>query len=524
MTTPARDIEDRVLQLVLDEFARLDILAEVSREHDGYHLALPNGAVMFLAGLTKNALDSDPEAWAAMAASQVGSFLASLKDAPPESLGEAELRARIRTRLIDGDYNDEDEWGRIVGLPPAETAQTDFPYARKFAPGVIQVLCVDYPQTVRTLDAETLPKMALPADELFDEGQKNTDAEAIDEMSQVDELVSCIAGDSLFTASKAGNFDALVPKVIGPAPMGVIFAIPNRNVLLYSVVKAEDCMERVIAVTNIVDGIGSDPGFNHRGGLVSPYTYYWAPDGTVERVGGRYYEADGTSRIAIVDTGALHKYVPGSTDVRPKGWLATQRERLRIWTLRSTTDQPPASVFVAQQKRLWGWAAGLALAWLFSFLIVNSRVLANAQYIPDEAAGFALAAPISLLALPVAHEPTVVGGLSLQGLVLLAAVPLATLAQCLSKLISGRTTFREGLSLGAVWGVLLTLFMPVILPFGPLGEAEIDMVITTGQALAIGAATILAYFVGIFLMVGVVGNLLSMPFFKKGKGTAANGF
>jgi hypothetical protein len=81
------------------------------------------------------------------------------------------------------------------------------------------VLCLDTPTAVLTLSAESLPKLPLSVEELYRQGQTNTDAELFVEHFEVDEVDHGLEGDSFFIASKAANFEALVPSVIGPAPL-----------------------------------------------------------------------------------------------------------------------------------------------------------------------------------------------------------------------------------------------------------------------------------------------------------------
>jgi hypothetical protein len=81
------------------------------------------------------------------------------------------------------------------------------------------VLCLDTPMAVLTLTAEPLPQLPLGVQELSRQGRTNTDTEPFIEHFEVDEVAHGLEGDSFFIASKAANFDTLVPSLIGSAPL-----------------------------------------------------------------------------------------------------------------------------------------------------------------------------------------------------------------------------------------------------------------------------------------------------------------
>jgi hypothetical protein len=187
------------------------------------------------------------------------------------------------------------------------------------------------------LSARSLPKLPLSVGELYRQGQTNTDAEPFAEHFEVDEVVHGLEGESFFISSKASNFDALVPSVIGPAPSGVIFAIPNRHTLLYAIVDQDDWMTPVIGVTQAADSIGSSDDVDHPGGLLSPYSYYWAPDGTVERLGGRFFAVDGEPAMTVRPGEAFSRYVNlGSDMTQGQSPRSSRPRRRRLPMLRRT--------------------------------------------------------------------------------------------------------------------------------------------------------------------------------------------
>ncbi|MDR1187661.1 MAG: hypothetical protein LBK95_09435 [Bifidobacteriaceae bacterium] len=182
----------------------------------------------------------------------------------PEDLSPDELRRQVRTRLVSSLFD---------GLEP-------YPYARRPFPLVGQIICIDYPEAIIRVTGQLAAKMALPVDQLFAPGQANTDAEPADSPAPLgDDGTYEITGESDFIASKAANLGALVPSVIGPAPHGLIFAIPRDNAIVYEVVRA-GWGKRVNEFAPLAAALATH--YAQEDSMVSPASYYWAPDGTVE--------------------------------------------------------------------------------------------------------------------------------------------------------------------------------------------------------------------------------------------------
>jgi hypothetical protein len=194
---------------------------------------------------------------------------------PDESLmSEAELRSRIRSRLLSAN---------------ALTALGGMSYARDFASGLIQVLCLDTPDAVRILQTSTIDGLPLPIDELFLQGQLNTNDEPIDSRDNVGGETWMLSGESLFIASKLADMQSLIESTIGPAPQGVVVGIPERSALLYTVISGPESVDDISKLLGIVDNIAFD-GPEPVGGVVSSGVYYCV-DGVVELIGGRRSKA-----------------------------------------------------------------------------------------------------------------------------------------------------------------------------------------------------------------------------------------
>ena len=129
----------------------------------------------------------------------------------PTDLSADELRAQVRTRILPGGE----------GQPNEPT----FHHARPFADDLILALCVDFPTTVSYINDAHVDKLALSLDELYAFGQLNTDKEPVDERIEPVPGIQVFVGQSLFIASKAANF----PAVLGTPPLGTLFTLPTAT-------------------------------------------------------------------------------------------------------------------------------------------------------------------------------------------------------------------------------------------------------------------------------------------------------
>jgi hypothetical protein len=226
--------------------------------------------------------------WRAISEAHLLRILSSRANQPVKELDREMLLRQIRTRLL-ADIDD---------------GHLDLSYARPFATGLVVGLCVDYPDTVTTISRPTLEELAVTADELFGIGQKNTNAEQIDEHNRMASGVWMIGGGSLFTASKIIDLDGLIRAKVGPAPDGIVFATPHRELILYVKPEGADFLKAVQSLLGTVDRFAHDPEAYLPGGLLSPLIYY-SCDGVVEPVGGRSGESntlqiDATGRFGLV--------------------------------------------------------------------------------------------------------------------------------------------------------------------------------------------------------------------------------
>jgi hypothetical protein len=269
---PELAVEEAIRDLAIEEYRRRGFTVTAERDGRYYSLRISEDSHVYLANLTERARQAERQTWPGMVAEFIQVQINAQQAPSASQLSAAELRERVRVRLMPQDPLLPGTWD----------------YAPEFAPGVLKLLAIDYPDRVETLPGDSLEKLAISVDEMYSQGQLNTDAEPIDEHNQAAAGIYALEGESFFISSKAANMAHLVTTVIGPAPFGVAFAIPNRSLLVYSVlpgtVDVEATVQLVNELTQIVVHLTEDEA-RHLGGVVSRNSYYWAPDGTIEELG-----------------------------------------------------------------------------------------------------------------------------------------------------------------------------------------------------------------------------------------------
>lgn len=268
-----RDLSTELHALAVAEFARQGMPMVVEETPDGPALQPVDGGsvAVHLDNVIGRAQELPRREWRPLVESFVTGVVEALTEPDVTSLTAEQWRSQVRTRIY-----------------PVDAPDLDLSYARELVPGLVVALCLDNPSTVLVLSAETLADAPVTVDELYAIGQANTDDEPIDEPETVGDLVNVLEGDSFYVAAKAANLAALVPSVTGPAPYGIAFAIPDRHMLMYTVIS--DTHAQIIeAVSELAEAnhrLCHDETFNHPGGFISDRTYYWAPDGTIEHLAG----------------------------------------------------------------------------------------------------------------------------------------------------------------------------------------------------------------------------------------------
>ena len=252
-------------------FAHLEVETTIRAGDDlrDLELVASDGARYPLFALMQTCQAESSRRWPGIVTDHVRRLVAT-RSTDSKSLDAENLRRMVRARLIA----DVDDGSGI-----------DFGYARPVAPGLVLALGVDYPETVSTLGSEAVAALPLGVDELFDIGQRNTDAEPIDENSEVTDGIWSLSGSSLFIASKVTAMENLIGPTLGPAPYGVVFAVPHRSLIFYTVPRDEQSILQVSTLAQLVATMAADTDAHLPGGLLSSGVYHWI-DGTIELIGG----------------------------------------------------------------------------------------------------------------------------------------------------------------------------------------------------------------------------------------------
>jgi hypothetical protein len=292
-------MEGTVRTELLAQISRRGIQAEIVSDGSDEALVLPGNKGFRLRTLFAGAADVRPSDWPELVSDWLDGAVAAAERIEPEDMEEAELRQRIRTRLI-----------RSLG-----GGLDGFGYARKPLGLTGQILCIDYDEVVMNLTEERIPDLRLSLDELFVQGQKNTDAEPVDPPVRLDPDAGImeIIGESMFIASKATNMAALVPAVTGPAPHGLVFAIPRSSALIYQPIQ-DGWGSAVGEFANLAVALGTEALKTDE--MVSFAAYYWAPDGTVEMLAAPTVDRAGKKSIVVQPDEAFSRYVIKG-DLRP---------------------------------------------------------------------------------------------------------------------------------------------------------------------------------------------------------------
>lgn len=192
-----------------------------------------------------------------------------------------EIMAMIRTRIV-----------------PAAAA-ADHTYVRRFTEDLSLMLCLDFPTHVEKLSDADIAALQIPLDDLFVQGQRNTDAEPIEETLDEDG-VRFLTGSSMFIASKAAAMPTLLSQLGVDAPEGLLFAVPNRSLLAYRIPTPGDGLGDLMGMSMMLSRLRPEAGFDNPGGVLSGNIYYWTPDGAIEPQMGDY--VDSMARVAEADT------------------------------------------------------------------------------------------------------------------------------------------------------------------------------------------------------------------------------
>jgi hypothetical protein len=289
------DEADRVRELMREALVARGLTVAVY----GDHIRVPDGPTFGLwnvAALCHGSARTD-HAWRSVVAAHVEKLMYGYVAGDPfEGMTEDELRSRVYTRL----------WGKAF-LPDYEAPSLPF------APGVVEVLCLDVPGGTALISADRVERFG-GWDALHPVGRANLEARPFDDVEVIRTPLEGhywrLTGD-LYTASKALLLPGLLPEIRDEVPqladmgMGWLVATPNRNEMCWHMVQ-DDAVLPTLAY--LLEHVGK--AYNDAPGQVSPHVYWWS--------GHDYRQVtyiDARGRLRIGSDPDLDPLVLGLTDV-----------------------------------------------------------------------------------------------------------------------------------------------------------------------------------------------------------------
>lgn len=275
-----RSVADRFRALVGEVFSRagLEVVVHPGQAVDaeGREFGLWNVAAL--------CADLNERDWPATIEGHVDRVLSSW-DAPSGFIGleRDEAHFRAYSRLMD----------------PAGVPRLDEHPHQEFAPGIVEVIALDKPDSIELFDAERVREFggfaALRASGITNLGQLQV--EQVQHIDTGEARFDVLGGDSVFTASLALLMPGLAERLTGrrATEHGWLLCVPDRHQVAWHVI--EDA--GVLAAVNTMAGFATQ-AYATMPGPLSPHLYWWdgssyqqltsiADDGRISiTVGGRF--------------------------------------------------------------------------------------------------------------------------------------------------------------------------------------------------------------------------------------------
>lgn len=285
----SRDEAASLRALARAEFARRGVEVLVYDDR----LTVMGGAAFGLDNLARACHASGgPETWSALVRAHAEAVVPALDSAPLSELSQQEVAGRAFLRLVDG--------SQLARRPD---------YAREVADGLLEVLALDEPLTVRQLTDHDLEHFDIAA--LHAAGLAHLVAEPTEALEVFagtrGEPIHVVEGSSVYTASKLLVLPDLLRKNVGERdyPEGVLVAVPTRHQLMFHPIEDLQALAALqtlasLAATEFAEGVGP----------LSPHVYWWR-DGTLTQLS--FPAEDGGVRIEVGEalTGLLERLAPG---------------------------------------------------------------------------------------------------------------------------------------------------------------------------------------------------------------------
>jgi len=148
-------------------------------------------------------------------------------------------------------------------------------YARTVAPGLVEVLNLDLPESVAFFGDDAVQEHG-PIDDLWRAGRVNlrgVEAEERQTLEREGGRVQVLFSDSMFMASTVLQIDEVVARETGHVPdpdLGVLVAVPHRHQLAFHVI-GDDTLLASLALLAKFGAVGHTDSL----GPISPDVYWW---------------------------------------------------------------------------------------------------------------------------------------------------------------------------------------------------------------------------------------------------------
>ncbi len=220
-------------------------------------------------------------AWPEVIDQHVARVLASM-DAPDpfEGLTPDDARERTYARLYERD---------------AVPDLSDFPH-QEFAPGLVEMLALDLPETIAVYNDERAAALGGPA-RLREWGMANLRAEPVEHHERLElpdgARFDVLLGSSAYTASRALLMPWLAAEVAGEeaGSHGWLLSVPNRQQVVWHVIRDLSVIPSIQAMAGFTAA-----GFSDSPGPLSPHVYWWDGAGYQQLT---QYDADGALSVVV---------------------------------------------------------------------------------------------------------------------------------------------------------------------------------------------------------------------------------
>lgn len=191
---------------------------------------------------------------------------------------ERHVQAVLAPTAEPGDLDDDEflarTFLRVCGRDTLPMDRAGLSYARPVADDLVEVLALDFPESVATLGDEDVARFDL--DDLRRAGLEHLLSEPVDRIETVDlpagGSFEVVLGESVYTASRVLAMRDLLLRVYGERgyPEGVLVTLAHRHQIGLHPLDGPEA----VPVINALAGFAKS-GFDDAPGGISPHLYWW---------------------------------------------------------------------------------------------------------------------------------------------------------------------------------------------------------------------------------------------------------